>query len=371
MNATKITIKNLAKSFVTFRGKVDVLKNIDLEIEPGEFFVLLGPSGCGKSTLLNLLAGLEKPSGGELYFDQNLVANATDKFSGPFERDISMVFQSYALYPHMTVENNIAFPLTNLSPLPTPEVIKTRVKEAATLLQIDHLLDRKPSELSGGQRQRVAIGRAIVRNPKVCLMDEPLSNLDAKLRNEMRAHLKDLQKKLGVTTIYVTHDQLEAMTLGHRIAIMNNGVLQQVGTPVEIYRAPVNQFVARFIGSPTMNMLSGSLLEENGSLYLLADSIKIKLPASTAASLKAKNLKQVTLGVRPERLYVKPQNEQNLALPISVIENIGPEFLVYSFHKQGQTVIRTPDEPTGDSLSLGLDPEHLHLFDEQGYRIAE
>jgi multiple sugar transport system ATP-binding protein len=152
---------------------------------------------------------------------------------------------------------------------------------------------------------------------------------------------------------------------------MNNGVLQQVGTPVEIYRAPVNQFVARFIGSPTMNMLSGSLLEENGSLYLLADSIKIKLPASTAASLKAKNLKQVTLGVRPERLYVKPQNEQNLELPISVIENIGPEFLVYSFHKQGQTVIRTPDEPTGDSLSLGLDPEHLHLFDEQGYRIAE
>ncbi|HAE40397.1 MAG TPA: hypothetical protein DCG57_17460 [Candidatus Riflebacteria bacterium] len=201
-------------------------------------------------------------------------------------------------------------------------------------------------------------------------MDEPLSNLDAKLRNEMRAHLKDLQKRLGVTTVYVTHDQLEAMTLGHRIAIMNNGVLQQVGTPVEIYRAPINQFVARFIGSPTMNMLTGSLLEESGSLYLQADSIKIKLPASTAASLKAKNLKQVTLGVRPERLYVKPQSEQNLALPISVIENIGPEFLVYSFHKQGQTVVRTPDEPTSDSLSLVLDPEHLHLFDEQGNRIA-
>ena len=369
MNATKITIKSLAKSFITFRGKVDVLKSIDLEIEPGEFFVLLGPSGCGKSTLLNLLAGLEKPSGGELYFDQDLVASATGKFSGPFERDISMVFQSYALYPHMTVADNIAFPLTNLPQVPAPEVMSAKVREAAALLQIDHLLDRKPAELSGGQRQRVAIGRAIVRNPKVCLMDEPLSNLDAKLRNEMRAHLKDLQKKLGVTTVYVTHDQLEAMTLGHRIAIMNNGVLQQIGTPVEIYREPKNLFVAKFIGSPTMNMLSGNLCEESGILYLQADSLKIKLPATTAASLRAKSLKQVTLGVRPERLYVKPESEKNLALPISVIENIGPEFLVYSFHQQGQIVVRTPEEPVGDSLSLTLDADHLHLFDEQGNRI--
>ncbi|MBU1106165.1 MAG: ABC transporter ATP-binding protein [Candidatus Riflebacteria bacterium] len=370
MNATKITIKNLAKSFITFRGRVDVLKGIDLEIEPGEFFVLLGPSGCGKSTLLNLLAGLEKPSSGELYFDQELVASATGKFSGPFERDISMVFQSYALYPHMTVEENIAFPLTNLPQVPAPEVMSAKVRETAALLQIDHLLDRKPAELSGGQRQRVAIGRAIVRNPKVCLMDEPLSNLDAKLRNEMRAHLKDLQKKLGVTSVYVTHDQLEAMTLGHRIAIMNNGVLQQVGTPVEIYRAPINQFVAKFIGSPTMNMLTGALLEENSALYLQADGLRIKLPEATAASLRAKNLKQITLGVRPERLYVKSEGEQNLTLPVSVIENVGPEFLVYSFHKQGQIVVRTPEEPTGDNLNLALDAEHLHLFDEQGNRIS-
>ncbi len=370
MNATKITIKNLAKSFITFRGKVDVLKSIDLEIEPGEFFVLLGPSGCGKSTLLNLLAGLEKPSGGELYFDQELVANATGKFSGPFERDISMVFQSYALYPHMTVEENIAFPLTNLPKVPEPDVMKNKVKETAVLLQIDHLLDRRPSELSGGQRQRVAIGRALVRNPKVCLMDEPLSNLDAKLRNEMRAHLKDLQKKLGVTTVYVTHDQLEAMTLGHRIAIMNNGILQQVGTPVEIYRAPVNQFVAKFIGSPTMNMLSGNLIEENSILYLQADDLKIKLPATTASRLKEKNLKKITLGVRPERLYLRPQSEQNLTLPVSVIENIGPEFLVYSFHQQGQIVVRTPEEPAEGNLNLALDPDHLHIFDEQENRIT-
>ncbi len=369
MQATKITIKSLAKSFVTFRGKVDVLKSIDLTIEPGEFFVLLGPSGCGKSTLLNLLAGLEKPSGGELYFDQELVADAVGKFSGPFERDISMVFQSYALYPHMTVEENIAFPLTNLPQVPTPEVMQAKVKEAAALLQIDHLLDRKPAELSGGQRQRVAIGRAIVRNPRVCLMDEPLSNLDAKLRNEMRAHLKDLQKKLGVTTIYVTHDQLEAMTLGHRIAIMNNGVLQQVGTPVEIYRAPVNQFVAKFIGSPTMNMLNGELSEEAGNLFLQADSLKIRLPAETASRLKARNLKKVTLGVRPERLYVKAEGEPDLALPVNVIENVGPEYLVYSFHQQGQIVVRTADEPVGDRLGLSLDAGHLHLFDEQGARI--
>jgi len=369
MQATKITIKSLAKSFVTFRGKVDVLKSIDLAIEPGEFFVLLGPSGCCKSTLLNLLAGLEKPSGGELYFDQELVADSVGKFSGPFERDISMVFQSYALYPHMTVEENIAFPLTNLPQVPAPEVMKAKVKEAATLLQIDHLLDRKPAELSGGQRQRVAIGRAIVRNPRVCLMDEPLSNLDAKLRNEMRAHLKDLQKKLGVTTIYVTHDQLEAMTLGHRIAIMNNGVLQQVGTPVEIYRAPVNQFVAKFIGSPTMNMLSGELSEESGHLYLQADALKIRLPAETAGSLRARNLKKVTLGVRPERLYVKSEGEPNLALPVNVIENVGPEYLVYSFHQHGQIVVRTPDEPAGDRLELSLEAAHLHLFDEQGTRI--
>jgi multiple sugar transport system ATP-binding protein len=280
-----------------------------------------------------------------------------------------MVFQSYALYPHMTVEGNIAFPLTNLPQVPSPKVMQAKVKEAATLLQIDHLLDRKPAELSGGQRQRVAIGRAIVRNPKVCLMDEPLSNLDAKLRNEMRAHLKDLQKKLGVTTIYVTHDQLEAMTLGHRIAIMNNGVLQQVGTPVEIYRAPINQFVARFIGSPTMNMLTGDLNEENGSLYLQADTLKIKLPTETACKLKPKNLKKITLGVRPERLYVITEGEQNLALPVNVIENVGPEFLIYSFHKQGQIVVRTPDEPVGDSLCLALDAGHLHLFDDQGARI--
>jgi multiple sugar transport system ATP-binding protein len=276
-----------------------------------------------------------------------------------------MVFQSYALYPHMTVEENIAFPLTNLTQPLVPEIIKGKVKEAASLLQIDHLLDRRPSELSGGQRQRVAIGRAIVRNPRVCLMDEPLSNLDAKLRNEMRAHLKDLQKKLGVTTVYVTHDQLEAMTLGHRIAIMNNGVLQQVGTPVEIYRKPVNQFVAKFIGSPTMNMISGELSAEGDDLYLHSENLKIRLPLPTAATLKSRKLQQVTLGVRPERLYIAKEGQENFTLPVSVIENIGPEFLVYSFHKDSQIVVRTPDEPAGDTLYLALDSDHLHLFDDQ------
>jgi multiple sugar transport system ATP-binding protein len=347
-----------------------VLKGIDLEVQPGEFFVLLGPSGCGKSTLLNLIAGLEKPSAGEMYFDETLIANASGKFSGPFERDIAMVFQSYALYPHMTVEQNLAFPLTNLKEMPSAAEIKKKVKEAASFLQIDHLLDRKPAELSGGQRQRVAIGRAIVRNPKVCLMDEPLSNLDAKLRNEMRAHLKDLQQKLGVTTLYVTHDQLEAMTLGHRIAVLNEGVLQQVGTPVKIYRKPVNKFVAKFIGSPTMNMFNGNLVSENDLLFLQADDLKIKLPADTAQALRKKELSQLTLGIRPERLMVTNKAETNFSLPVNVVENIGPEFLVYSFHSQGQVVVRTVEEPDKKQLDLAFASEYLHLFDEQGKRIV-
>ncbi len=369
MNATGITLKNLSKSFFTFRGRIDVLKSIDLEIAPGEFFVLLGPSGCGKSTLLNLIAGLEKPGGGELFFDHELIADAAGNFKSPFERDISMVFQSYALYPHMTVAQNIAFPLTNLPKVPTHEEIAGKVKEVAGMLQIDHLLDRKPSALSGGQRQRVAIGRAIIRNPRVCLMDEPLSNLDAKLRSEMRAHLKDLQKKLGVTTIYVTHDQLEAMTLGHRIAVLYNGAIQQTGTPVEIYRKPVNQFVAKFIGTPTMNLLKGDIVEENDRLFLQTGQLRIRLPAETAAALKQKNFKQITIGIRPERFVITEEDRKDLCLPVNVIENIGPEFLVYSFHPQGQIVVRTGEEPTGDSLNLALDPDYLHLFGDRGNRI--
>ncbi len=368
MNATKITLKNLAKSFFTFRGRIDVLKSIDLEIQPGEFFVLLGPSGCGKSTMLNLIAGLEKPSSGEMFFDDDLIANASGKFLGPFERDISMVFQSYALYPHMTVEQNIAFPLTNLPQVPSPQEIAGKVKEAAQQLQIDHLLDRKPAELSGGQRQRVAIGRAIVRNPRVCLMDEPLSNLDAKLRNEMRAHLKDLQKRIGVTSVYVTHDQLEAMTMGSRIAVLNNGFIQQIGTPVEIYRKPVNEFVAKFIGSPTMNLLKGILKEEDGRLFLKTESMKVRLPESTAAALKKQNIERLTLGIRPERLYSR-ENDADLELKVDVVENIGPEFLVYSFHENGQIVIRSGEEPGGATMRLGIDPDYLHLFDEKGNRI--
>jgi multiple sugar transport system ATP-binding protein len=369
MNATGITLRKLSKSFFTIRGRIDVLKSIDLEIAPGEFFVLLGPSGCGKSTLLNLIAGLEKPGGGELFFDRELIADAAGKFHSPFERDISMVFQSYALYPHMTVAQNIAFPLTNLPKVPTHAEIAGKVKEVAGMLQIDHLLDRKPSALSGGQRQRVAIGRAIVRNPRVCLMDEPLSNLDAKMRSEMRAHLKDLQKKLGVTTIYVTHDQLEAMTLGHRIAVLNNGAIQQIGTPVEMYRKPVNQFVAKFIGSPTMNLLKGDIVEEKDRLFLQADQLRIRLPAKTAAALQRKHFRQITIGLRPERLMIKDEDRKDLCLPVNIIENIGPEFLVYSFHPQGQIVVRASEEPTGDSLNLAIDADYLHLFDDRGNRI--
>ncbi len=259
----KVAIKNLTKKY----GEVQAVKNLDLDIGDKEFFILLGPSGCGKTTALLCIAGLLKPDAGEIWFDDKLMTSPQrDVYLRPQERGVAMVFQDYALYPHMTVFRNISFPLEVTGT--TKNEIETRVKATAELLAISQLLDRKPKQLSGGQRQRVALGRAIVREPKIFLMDEPLANLDAKLRVHMRVELKKLHQRLGTTTVYVTHDQVEAMSLGDRVAVLKDGVLQQVATPNELYDAPKNVFVAGFIGSPPMNMLSGKLLEKDRKLKI-------------------------------------------------------------------------------------------------------
>ena len=369
MKQVSVRLDNLEKSFASNRVIVQVLKKVDFEIHPGEFFVLLGPSGCGKSTLLNLIAGLEKPTSGRLQFGDRIVADGHQGiFLGPFERDVSMVFQSYALYPHMTIEENIAFPLTNLpTPLNTHE-IKQRVLETAKTLQIEPLLDRKPAELSGGQRQRVAIGRAIIRNPAVFLMDEPLSNLDAKLRIEMRAQLKDLQNRLGITTIYVTHDQLEAMTLGHRIGVLNEGFIQQIGTPREVFHRPTNEFVGRFLGSPSMNILKGTLRETGGKIFFESNGVLMQLPPIILSHLKEQKSAQFSIGIRPEDFQICVAEEASLTINPRVVEMIGSEYLVHALLQSGWMTARTSEEPT-NPLHLKMIPEKMHFFEEHGQRM--
>jgi multiple sugar transport system ATP-binding protein len=365
MNATEVKLSNLAKTFRTFRGEVQVLKSIDITIEAGSFFVLLGPSGCGKSTLLNLIAGLEEPSQGSISFSGKVVADSKKKLSiPPFERDVSFVFQSYALYPHMTVAQNLDFPLSNLKKkLPEAER-KRRVMEAAMLLRIEKLLDRKPKELSGGQRQRVAIGRAIVRNPELFLMDEPLSNLDAKLRMEMRAELKALQLKLGVTTVYVTHDQIEAMTLGDKIAVLNDGIIQQIGTPDEIYSQPENVFVAKFIGSPPMNILKGTIEENDGGMQFKTDDFTIRLREPVAKKVLPYRNKKQLLGIGPECVSVI-ERDGDFNIDIDIVENIGHEHLLHSFLKNGEKfiVIARSAVQQKQGRSILLEMEKLHIFD--------
>jgi multiple sugar transport system ATP-binding protein len=355
----RVAIEKLSKQFTTWRGTVDVLGDISLTVEPGELFVLLGPSGCGKSTLLNLIAGLEKPTGGVIRIGERVVADpASGVFLMPFERDVAMVFQSYALYPHMTVEKNIAFPLSNLKRKLPPEEVSKRVRATAELLKIETLLDRKPSELSGGQRQRVAIGRALVREPRLFLLDEPLSNLDAQLRTDMRAQLKALQRRLGITTLYVTHDQVEAMTLGDRIAIVNQGTIEQMGTPIDIYDNPATPFVARFIGSPPMNVLAGVL--DNDTLVL--DGLRVALPQPVAATLRAQAGATHTIGVRPEHVALGAPGEGNCEMDIEVVENIGGEFLVYLQSGGMRLVARTKQAPIGSRVSATFDPGRVHVF---------
>lgn len=353
-----LELRNVNKSYGS--GLADTLKNIELAIDSGEFLILVGPSGCGKSTLMNCIAGLEDISGGAI-----LVDGADISGMSPKDRDIAMVFQSYALYPTMTVKDNIAFGL-KMRKLP-PAEIEAEVARVAKLLQIEHLLARKPGQLSGGQQQRVAMGRALARRPKIYLFDEPLSNLDAKLRVEMRTEIKLMHQRLKTTTVYVTHDQIEAMTLGDKVAVMKDGIIQQFGTPQEIYNDPANQFVASFIGSPPMNFIPLRLQVRDGQCFGLLDSgqARCELHLGAAAELEGREL---ILGVRPEQIQLAGAAAAlpSLRAEVEVVEPTGPDTLVFVSLNQTKVCCRlAPDAApqAGDSLDLQFDPARVLVFD--------
>jgi multiple sugar transport system ATP-binding protein len=359
-----LILKNISKVYEDSQQKS--VDNFNLEIEDKEFIILVGPSGCGKSTTLRMIAGLEEITSGELYIGDQLVNSVSPK-----DRDIAMVFQSYALYPHMTVFENMAFGL-KLKKVPKAE-IKRRVDEAAKVLDIVHLLDRKPKALSGGQRQRVALGRAIVREPKVFLMDEPLSNLDAKLRVQMRSEIGKLHKRLQTTFVYVTHDQTEAMTMGTRIVVMKDGIVQQVASPRDLYDNPVNLFVAGFIGSPQMNFINAKVEKEGNSIALLFNENRILLAESKVNDkLLAKIGKEVIMGIRPENIHDEEAflaNYPDTVIDVSVefTELMGAE--TYLYIKSGDTNLTARVNPRttakiGDKIKLALDVTKLHFFDK-------
>lgn len=360
----RVQLKNLSKRFISLRGETTALKEVNLEIKDKELFVLLGPSGSGKSTLLNLIAGLEKPSTGEIWFDEKLVASSDKKiFSTPGERNVAFVFQSYALYPHLNVFENIAFPL-RVQKL-SEDKIKGAVKKAATTLEISELLKDKPGELSGGQRQRVAIARAIVRQPTLFLLDEPLSNLDPQLRLSTRKELKDLQRGLGITTIYVTHDQFEAMSLGDRISVLRNGKLVQVGTPEELYEKPVDTFVASFIGSPGMNLIETSFYEEEGIFWVLIGKEKLKMPEKKNDEFRKLSSKKCILGIRPEHISINPaEAEKALKGKINTIEPLGRDVLLYITIDEVRfsALAGGKDLDRKDMVEVKFDLEKAHIF---------
>jgi len=353
----KVSLKNVTKLF----GSVMAVDNLNLEIEDGEFVVLVGPSGCGKTTALRLVAGLEEVTEGDIYFDGQRVNDLK-----PIERDVAMVFQSYALYPHMTVFDNISFPLRLKNAL--KEEIKEKVDNTSELLGVRDLLDRKPRELSGGQRQRVALGRAIVRNPKVFLMDEPLSNLDAKLRVHMRAELKRLHKEVKATTIYVTHDQAEAMTLADRVAILDKGKLQQYDTPLNCYNHPKNLFVGGFIGSPSMNFIGGRLTVEEKQCNFDAGLFKINL-AEKCARMLSKELGTIdaVYGIRPEDIEIsKKKIENGIETLVYDAEPMGDEILVYFKLAEKLLIARVKTTfvlSMNDKIWVNLSSEKAHVFD--------
>jgi multiple sugar transport system ATP-binding protein len=350
---------DVRKSF----GAVEIINGVSLAVSEGEFVALVGPSGCGKSTILRMIAGLEEITGGEITIGKTVVNDMT-----PRERNIAMVFQSYALYPHMNVAKNMSFNL-ELSRKPKAE-IEARVAEAARMLQLEALLDRKPSQLSGGQRQRVAMGRAIVRDPSVFLFDEPLSNLDAKLRVQMRGEIKTLHKKVGTTSIYVTHDQVEAMTLADRVVVLNRGVIQQVGTPMQLYRRPENQFVAGFIGSPAMNFLEGQLVR--GAAGLVARSAAGAEFAFTAGP-EAREGQAVTIGLRPEHMLLDGDGSA-LTGVVDYVEPTGGQTFVH-LDVGGQTIVvvvsGAVDVDADAKLTVRVAPHDVHVFDAAtGLRLS-
>ena len=357
-----VTYQSVTKQF----GDVKAVKDMNLEIKDKEFLVLVGPSGCGKTTALRLLAGLEEISSGNIYIGDRIVNDVAPK-----DRDIAMVFQSYALYPHMSVYDNMAFGL-RLRKTPKTEIDR-RVKEAAGLLGIGELLQRKPKQLSGGQRQRVALGRAIVREPKVFLMDEPLSNLDAKLRVQTRAEISKLHQRLETTFIYVTHDQTEAMTMGTRIAVMNFGLLQQLDTPQHLYDFPTNKFVAGFIGSPAMNFFDAKIAGTREDLKIDVSSFQIPAPADRRERLTAFIGRDVTLGIRPEdvhdRDYVPGQMSTSVvAAQVDVMEPMGSEIYLYLLSGKHSFIARVDPRSQGrpgKNLDVAINLDHVHIFDKE------
>jgi multiple sugar transport system ATP-binding protein len=362
----QVVLKDLNKKY----DEVHAVKDVNLTIRDKEFMVFVGPSGCGKTTTLRMIAGLEEITGGQISIGDRVVNDLPPK-----DRDIAMVFQNYALYPHMSVYDNMAFGL-KMRKFPKPEIEK-RVREAAEILGIQELLKRKPRQLSGGQRQRVAVGRAIVRHPQVFLFDEPLSNLDAKLRVQMRVELKRLHDRLETTAIYVTHDQVEAMTLGSRVVVMKDGWVQQVGEPMEIYSRPQNKFVAGFIGSPAMNFIPTTISDSSGALYAQANGIRIKVPAVRSAGLGAYKGQSVTLGIRPEDLRVTGGSDSadlSFDAVVDVVEPLGSEILLDVSVANQSVVARV--EPTvkarpHDKIRLAFVPERIHFFDAKTEQVIK
>ena len=383
----EVAFRQLRKQYPPRRGSaaVEVLKGIDLEVRDGEFLVLVGPSGCGKSTLLRLLAGLEAPSEGQV-----VVAGRDVSALPPSRRDVAMVFQSYALYPHLSVADNIAFGLrrsghrrlqqqlqdwlartTGWLHSPREQRIAQRVQQVAEMLDLAHLLDRLPKELSGGQKQRVALGRAIARQPAVFLMDEPLSNLDAKLRGDTRRQIVQLQRQLGVTTLYVTHDQVEAMTMGDRIAVLNQGRLQQLGTPMELYRWPSNIFVAQFIGSPPMGLMPVTV---GPNATLILGNKRVQVEGEMVEHLLQREGQHLTAGLRPEQWQLAPATNRNLKAEVSHCERLGNEQILTCRLDDGGHLIQVrssveTDIETGDQVHLDPDPTGWRLFDGDGESI--
>ena len=346
-----LELKNITK---IYPNGTKAINETSLNIEKGEFVVFVGPSGCGKSTLLRMIAGLEDITSGEIILDENMI-NSID----PSERDVAMVFQNYALYPHMTVFNNMSYGLKNRGI--SKEEIDNKVNEVAKLLEIDQLLKRKPSMLSGGQRQRVAMGRAIVRNPKIFLFDEPLSNLDAKLRNQMRLEIKRLQRQMGVTSIFVTHDQTEAMTLGDRIVVINNGIVEQVGTPKEIYSNPNTKFVAEFIGSPQMNLFKCKI--DNGIAKIGENQINLN---------NSINIEDSSIGIRPDDMVVSENGMYNCKA--NLVEYLGSDMIIYSSMEDQEFSLKLSskiDLKAGDNFKFDINPSHVHIFDNAtGQRVT-
>jgi len=362
----QVTLNKVVKKF----ADLEVVHGIDLDIADQEFVVLVGPSGCGKSTTLRMIAGLEETSAGDIVIGGQIVNDLPPK-----DRDIAMVFQNYALYPHMTVFENMSFGL-RLKKFPKAE-IKQRVERAARILDITELLERRPRQLSGGQRQRVAMGRAIVRNPKVFLFDEPLSNLDAKLRVQMRTEIKKVHQQVRTTTVYVTHDQVEAMTLADRVVVMNGGRIEQIGTPHELYHFPKTRFVAGFIGSPAMNFLPCRLVETPGALSVkLSEGLSLPVPAERTAAYRPYLDRDVVFGIRPEHITETRAYSAGaeFALPIDVVEPMGMETMIYFAIEGTEICARVSPEAAvapGERMRFMADMRHMHLIDPESERVVD